>query len=217
MKYLLLFILLLTTPRADAQELLGTVSNNNRETLCYASVELMQGGLFKASAVADSVGNYSFKTLEPGYYNVTASYSGYRQREITQVIITQGKKTGLSFALIPDNMQEIHGTITISDNSAVGYFIPEVSMEQKGDDRTITVTKVLNESAYTARYSSNPLNPGLYSVTVSYPGFKSTTIKDVIVSPYKQTELDVRLSVGNTKKPLVIKYKKYLRTKAKID
>lgn len=96
---LLLAFTVLTGSVAIAQEILGTVTDKKKEPLIGASVRIEQGGILKGGTVTDFDGKYSVKNLDPGNYDVTVSYVGYKTSKQTKVLVTPGGKTGVDFAL----------------------------------------------------------------------------------------------------------------------
>lgn len=88
---------------ARAQEILGTVTDNKKEPLVNASVSVKQGGVLKGATLTDFDGKYNVKQLEPGNYDVSVAYVGYKPSTITKVIVTPGGKTVVDVKLQPAN------------------------------------------------------------------------------------------------------------------
>lgn len=103
MRYLLTLAILLAYIGANAQEILGTVTDKKKEPITNASVSVKQGGILKGGTLTDIDGKYSIKPLDPGYYDVTVSYLGYQTTTITRVVVTANEKTGLNFTLDQDS------------------------------------------------------------------------------------------------------------------
>lgn len=99
MKKALLSILLLTAWSSSAQEIRGTVKDSKNKPLINASVLIRQGGIWKDSCATDTTGAYNVKHLDPGYYDVTASMTGFQASTIRHVIVIPGEKTRLNFTL----------------------------------------------------------------------------------------------------------------------
>ncbi len=99
LRYLLLLVFIGLSGSAIAQEILGVVTDNKKEPLVNASVQVKQGGILKGGTVTDFDGKYSIKPLDPGYYEVSVSYIGYKESIQTKVIVSPGGKTGLNFQL----------------------------------------------------------------------------------------------------------------------
>ena len=97
----LLLLLVTFSISSFAQEILGTVTDNKKEPLVNATVIAKQGGVLKGSTVTDFDGKYSIKPLDPGYYDVTVTYVGYKPTTVTKVIVSPNEKTGLNITLAP--------------------------------------------------------------------------------------------------------------------
>ncbi len=72
-------------------EIRGKITDKKtRMALDYVTVVAKKDGIIKGSASSDENGNYNIKTLDPGEYDIEASYVGYRKFTITGVNITSG-------------------------------------------------------------------------------------------------------------------------------
>src|SRR5437763_4669025 len=90
--------------------------------------------------------------------------------------------------------QAVYGSIggTITDSSGAvlpGATVTITSVERKTPDSVVT-----NQSGF---YVKERLVPGKYEVKAELPGFKSAVFPDVNVSVDTQTQLNVKLDVGN--------------------
>ena len=74
-------------------------------------------------------------------------------------------------------------------------------------------------SDFDGNFSVKPLEAGYYQVTISYAGYQTKTINDVIVSPGEKTRLNVTLdaSSSTTLKEITVTYKKPLIDPYKVD
>ncbi len=101
--------------------------------------------------------------------------------------------------------QEILGIVTDSKNEPLVN--ASVSVRQGGILKGGSVTD------YDGKYSVKPLEAGYYDVTVSFVGYKTTTVTKVIVSPGEKTGQNFKLepSAGtNLTEVTIVKYKKPL-------
>ncbi len=102
MKYLYTFLLftLCCSLGFSQTSLKGKVMDeNSEEHIIYGNVAVFQDGKIITGTEADYVGNYVFKNIEPGIYDVEATYVGYITLRITEVIIEYGKDNVLDFCL----------------------------------------------------------------------------------------------------------------------
>lgn len=100
LRYLLLFVFTGLSGYVFAQgEIAGKVVDEKKEPLLSATVQVYQGGILKGGNVTDFDGNYSVKPLEPGYYDVLVSFTGYDSMIVTRVIVQPGSRTTQNFSM----------------------------------------------------------------------------------------------------------------------
>jgi len=68
----------------------GTVRDTDGAPLDFAYVKLYKGGSLITGTQTDIDGNYLMSNLDPGKYDVEASYIGYQSSRITGVVIKAG-------------------------------------------------------------------------------------------------------------------------------
>src|SRR6187402_777055 len=71
----------------------------NGESLIFANVVLFKNGNLITGTQTDLDGNYVFSSLDPGTYDVEASYTGYPTTRQTNVVLYAGKAIRLDFKL----------------------------------------------------------------------------------------------------------------------
>ncbi|HJW29845.1 MAG TPA: TonB-dependent receptor, partial [Saprospiraceae bacterium] len=69
------------------------------EALIFANVILYKNGNLITGAQSDLDGNYVFSNVDPGTYDVEASYTGYTSQRQTGVLVLAGKAIKLDFKL----------------------------------------------------------------------------------------------------------------------
>jgi Ca-activated chloride channel family protein len=69
------------------------------EDILFGTVGLFKNGVLIRGTETDLDGNYFFSAIDPGTYDVEASYIGYSMSKITGVIIKPGKVNRLDFAI----------------------------------------------------------------------------------------------------------------------
>jgi hypothetical protein len=75
-------------------EIRGKVIDKKTRTIMeYATVSLKKEGIFKSSTASDDNGNYYFKTLDPGEYDLEVTYVGYQKYLIEGVKVSSGTIT----------------------------------------------------------------------------------------------------------------------------
>lgn len=107
-KYLFTAVLLCSCTLAFNQALSGlsgVVTDDAGEALIGATVELMGENyvIFK-DTITDLDGNYAFKMVEPGMYNLEISYTGYQTTRVGKVDVKANKVHQLDVVLKTQHM-----------------------------------------------------------------------------------------------------------------
>ncbi|MDQ3047473.1 MAG: TonB-dependent receptor, partial [Bacteroidota bacterium] len=80
----------------------------NNETIPFANVVVEMGGIQAGVGTTNIDGEVIIKPLNPGKYNVKATYVGYQAVQIDNVVLTVGKTAQLNMALAPgQQLQEV--------------------------------------------------------------------------------------------------------------
>ena len=74
------------------------------ENLIFATVMLRQNGRLIQGTNTDFDGFYSFQNIEPGEYELEASYTGYSRKNITKFPVKSDKQTALDLTMNSDGM-----------------------------------------------------------------------------------------------------------------
>jgi outer membrane receptor protein involved in Fe transport len=77
----------------------GKVVEDNGDAVIFGDVALYKDGVLVTGTQTDFDGNYSINNIDPGSYEVHASYVGLQTNIKTGVVITGGKLTRLDFTL----------------------------------------------------------------------------------------------------------------------
>src|SRR6187402_2192345 len=72
---------------------------SNGEPLIFANVVLFKNGNLITGTQSDLDGNYVFSSVDPGTYDVEASYTGFPTQRQTGVVVLAGKAIRLDFKL----------------------------------------------------------------------------------------------------------------------
>ena len=71
----------------------GKITDRSNEELAFANAQLKQNGNVIANAIADIEGNFIFKSLLPGIYEMKTGYVGYQSSEVSEIIVSADKTT----------------------------------------------------------------------------------------------------------------------------
>lgn len=85
--------------QAQQSGISGKVTDQTGAVIPQATVTATPTGGKPVSATTDGEGNFNLSTLPPGTYNVTAQAKGFSPKTQEGVVITEGKKSALSFEL----------------------------------------------------------------------------------------------------------------------
>jgi hypothetical protein len=114
LRHLLLIILIGLSGSSFAQEISGRVLDEKKEPLPSAVVRVYQGGILKGINGSDFDGNYTVKPLDPGYYDVLVSYTGYDSLMVTSVIVSPGQRTTQNFNMTRHNARELKAITVVA-------------------------------------------------------------------------------------------------------
>jgi outer membrane receptor protein involved in Fe transport len=136
LRYLIVLLVSICAFRASGQTAAGEITGGvedakSKEPLPGVVIQVSQGGIPKGGTVSDIDGHFSIKPIDPGTYDVTASYVGYNQTKITSVVVTADKKTGLKF-----DLEIATSKTTLGPVNVVGYRVPLVDSFSPGANNT---------------------------------------------------------------------------------
>ncbi len=139
-KLYLLFALIMTfaVVSADAQTTLeGKVTDaETGEPILFGNVALYRGGNLVTGTQTDFDGNYSFTNIDPGTYDVEASYVGYTPQRQTGVLITAGRANRLDI--------ELTSGVMIDEIEVVEYIVPLIEQDNTTSGGTLTGEEIRN-------------------------------------------------------------------------
>jgi len=127
------------------------------------------------SQLATSSGSYSFASLAPGTYKMTASYPNYtsvsKSIQVGPSIASSGK------LYLGTQAGQINGLVTDANGVAIGNAAVQLtgSSSTSGSDETIT-------TGSNGAYSSGPIAAGTYQIAASASGFNASTMTASLAS-----------------------------------
>lgn len=148
----------------------GLVKDISTCTALTATVSSSAG-----SQVATSSGNYSFASLAPGTYKITAAYPNYtsisKSIQVAPAMAASGK------LYLGTQAGQINGLITDANGVAIGNASVHLtgSASTSGSDETIT-------TGSNGAYSSGPIAAGTYQITASASGYNPSTLTASLAS-----------------------------------
>jgi len=194
--YLLLSVFISLSGSALAQEILGTVTDEKKEPIVNASVQVKQGGILKGGAVTDFDGHYSVKPLDAGYYDVTFSYAGKNSKTITKVVVSPNEQTGLD------------ATLDAGEHKLKEVTIYSKPLIDKYKNNTILTSKEISQKPTTQTADLVALTPGIYQQTrggaINSGGGRTTGNVYIIDGLQVQGTVGIDLAQGSTEQLEVI-------------
>ena len=92
--------------RINAQEtgiIKGTVTSDKGENLLFVPVALLEDSTIVSRAETDAQGDFTFKQLTPGTYNLKFSYTGFMTLLVEGVLVSPNKTSYVYKSMIPKN------------------------------------------------------------------------------------------------------------------
>ena len=109
------FIATLTFAQNNKQNIRGLVLDKlTQSPIQGAAVHISN---INKTTISDSIGNYTFRELNPGRYDIKVTYSGYKESYIPNIVVTSGKEIILDIALEED-FKSLKDVVVKSSNKA---------------------------------------------------------------------------------------------------
>lgn len=103
----------------------------SNEPLLFASVVIYKNGVLIYGVETDLDGNYSFSNIDPGTYDIEASYVGYSAVRVSKVKVFAGKANEL-------DIQMKAGGVTLNEVVVIEYKVPLIQQDNTTSGMTIT-------------------------------------------------------------------------------
>lgn len=137
---LVLLLILSGIPLLYSQtSLAGTVVDKETgEPIIFGTVALYENGVLSSGTETDVNGNYNFPDIDPGNYDVEASYVGYQTLRITGVQVLAGKANKVDFGLSSE------GGVLIDEVVITEYKVPLIEQDNTTSGAVITSDQIRN-------------------------------------------------------------------------
>ena len=109
---------------------------NTGEALIFANVVLFRNGNLMVGTQTDLDGNYSFSSIDPGTYDVEASYTGFPTQRQTGVVAMAGKSVRLDFKL--------DAGLILNAIEIVAYKVPLIEQDNTTQGHITTAEQIKN-------------------------------------------------------------------------
>ncbi len=132
-------MLLLPVAIWSQTSLAGKVTDSETgEPILFGTVALYKNGVLSLGTETDMNGNFNFPDIDPGTYDVEASYVGYQAKRITGVQVLAGKATKLDFELTSE------GGVLIDEVVITEYKVPLIEQDNTTSGAVITGESIRN-------------------------------------------------------------------------
>lgn len=140
-----LAIMLATCTLAIAQQgrLKGKVVDQDGEPVPFANIVLERGGTMIGGATSDFDGNYDINPINPGTYDLKATFVGYNEYILKGIVIPANKITSWDIKMTS-------GAINLNEVTIIDYEIPLISKDNTVSGTSVTaeeIAKLPNRSA----------------------------------------------------------------------
>ena len=139
-KLLLVFSLIIScTILVTAQQSLsGKVTEaDSGEPVLYGTVALYKNGVLITGVETDFDGNYTFSSIDPGTYEVEASYIGLQKQKITGVVVLAGKAIKLDISMANEG-------VIMEEITVVEYKVPLIEQDNTTSGAVVTSEDIRN-------------------------------------------------------------------------
>lgn len=160
----------------------GTVYHSTLHTALNNTNISVRVGSFTIIVTSGSDGSYNLTNLPEGTYTLIADREGFSPVSIADVIVTRGNRTvGVDFNLT-ENPTRLYGVVRSGTRLLVGANISVVG------------TSSFNLSGPDGNYEIGNLTAGIYTISVSSPGYETATIADVVIPEGGTIQLNINLT-----------------------
>jgi outer membrane receptor protein involved in Fe transport len=108
------------------------------EEIVFGTVALYQNDVLKNVTETDEFGNYAFVNIDPGTYDVEASYTGYQAKRVAEVKVLAGKSNKLDLSI------STGGGVLLQEVVVVDYEVPLVEQDNTTSGTTLTSDQIRN-------------------------------------------------------------------------
>lgn len=105
------------------------------EPIIFGSVALYRGGVLITGTETDFDGNYIIGDVQPGTYDMEASYVGYNPQRITGIVISAGRTNRVNFDMTTD-------AVVMETVEIIEYKVPLIEIDNTTQGTTVTAEKI---------------------------------------------------------------------------
>jgi hypothetical protein len=167
-----------TNPATPTYTVSGTITSYNPSgVLAGATVTLKEGAVTKGTAATAANGTYTISNVPDGTYTIEVSKNGYNTGTITNIAVTGANVTGKNLQLTNNSIPTYTVSGIITANMPVGT-VTGATVNLKNGDTVIGT----DTSTWDGGYIISNVPDGTYTIEVSYDGYTTGTISNVVVT-----------------------------------
>lgn len=106
------------------------------EPVIFATVALYKNGILVTGTETDIDGYYIFSSIDPGTYDIEASYVGYQSKRVEGVLVLAGKSNRLDV--------ELGEGVLLETVEVVEYKVPLIEQDNTTQGQVVTAEKIRN-------------------------------------------------------------------------
>lgn len=140
--------------------------------------------LHSYSVTTTSAGNWTVNNVVPGTYSIEFNKTGYVNQVINDIIVVGARITSVNQVVLFENGGSISGSVTVSSTDTYSGI-------------SILAKNIIKQKTYYAitdndgNFKFDSIAAGTYSITATYPGYKSEIRSDVIVQIGRNTDVGI--------------------------
>lgn len=130
--FLMTLFSLNTFAQAGYGEIRGTIKNTDGEVVPFATVKILQGTVLMGGTQSDVEGNYKYKPLTPGNYDMVIMEPGHQTQPINKIKVIPNQPTYVDPVITPNTL----ATVTV--------VAKPIEYVAKGVDKSMYVMKSID-------------------------------------------------------------------------
>lgn len=176
-----------TTLQVIGGTLSGSVSISGKADLSGISILAVNSDTKKSFfAITDSNGNFSWDSVSPGTYTVSASYPGYLTSSVTDIVVSMG--SNISGVIIPEMKESTYSIVgkVILAGVESGFENTSVLLQDAATLKSVANTVTGIDGTYTI----SGIEAGTYLLTVTRDGYITSNSTVVTVGTVSVSAVD---------------------------
>ena len=112
------------------------VDSETKEAVIFCNVAIYKNGVLIYGTETDLDGNYSFSNIDPGTYDLEASFVGYQSQRVQGVLVLAGKVNRVDL--------ELSAGVVLDEVVVVDYKVPLIEQDNTTSGGVVTAEQIRN-------------------------------------------------------------------------